>query len=174
MHFKCEDDRYGRLWDPFSGLLGWLLKFRVGPVVPSKSGWKCEPKYWKCWWWKRKWRKACTVGEGVFKELECYWSVLWPGFTQLATCGLIGSPDLREQDSLEVSVNEEMIYFQENWGPQVLESSWFLTMLPQQGLRSLKVSFLESIVMGCPEGRDNVSTLSWRGLNVHWKLAMLY
>lgn len=25
---------------------------------------------------------------GSLKELECYWSVLWPGFTQLATCGL--------------------------------------------------------------------------------------
>lgn len=34
-------------------------------------------------------------------------------------------------------------------------------------MKVLEVSFLESMVMGDPEGSDSVSTLFWGNLNVH-------
>lgn len=81
---------------------------------------------------------------GSLKELECYWSVLCPGFTHSCELmDLVGRHDLGEQDSFELSVNEQEVYFQCNWGPQVLGSSWFRIMLPQQGSR-----VLESILSG--------------------------
>lgn len=101
------------------------------------------------------------VGEEVKTCSHCYTGVWGTGMllacaptrvhTQLWTDGLGRKIWCRGQDSLEVSVNEEVVYFGCNWTLRVLGSSWFL-MLPQQVWRSLKVSFLESAVMWDPGG----------------------
>lgn len=74
--------------------------------------------------------------------------MLRPGFTHSCELmDLVGRHDLGEQDSFELSVNEQEVYFSAIEDPRYWGLHDFVSCYHSKDPGSLKVSFLESVVM---------------------------
>lgn len=169
MHSKCED-RDERI-ELFSGPVGWLHKFigwgQLSPLkVDGNMSWKTgSPGDGR----GGEGMNACNVGERSPKELEWYWSALWPGFTQLWTYRL------GRKTWFWGNKTALMWLWMRKWSTLMeLRSPGFRVFMISYPVTTarfkvLKVSFLEPMVVWDPDGSDSVSTLSWGGWDVCWR-----